>query len=326
LARDGGPTLNYSGSNPRFGDQRQRYDASALPQFHVSTDSLEPDDAAATLERAPVRVRRSPSRPWMKSVPTLASPQSPAALHEERDVHVELDDDDLLLVEAEAPRPLPWASSLDRASERAFVAREPLDIEQFGVPSYRFGPPRLEATPSVAPLSLAPVAMSSPVPFVQPEAPRSSGTFAAIATVFLAVLVGLTVGAVALGPTHVVAAGRRVAHAVRPPVKEVAPPVIAVTPPAVPPKAVEAPPSLPVAALPVAPTPVASLPPPSIDPTMTILTFRKAKDLRVFVDGRQVGRAVEPIKTKCGKHKVKIGARNRPRAMDLPCGEELALD
>ncbi|MBX3197650.1 MAG: hypothetical protein KF894_05865 [Labilithrix sp.] len=64
-----------------------------------------------------------------------------------------------------------------------------------------------------------------------------------------------------------------------------------------------------------------------VAPTMTRVVLPSyAKGHRVFVDGRVVGEGAEPITVACGKHKIQIGSRGRPRARNLPCGGELTLD
>ena len=111
-----------------------------------------------------------------------------------------------------------------------------------------------------------------------------------------------------------------------------APELPAIAPPAVVEPKAAAMPTVSPDALPPAPAvagrAVAAAPPPEeIVPTMTRVVLPSyAKGHRVFVDGRVVGEGAEPITVSCGKRKIQIGSRGRPRARNLPCGGELTLD
>ncbi|MBX3211704.1 MAG: hypothetical protein KF850_06705 [Labilithrix sp.] len=184
----------------------------------------------------------------------------------------------------------------------------------------------------------------------------------ALALFGVALVSGLAIGAVALFPEQLArghsavverlnagpvadeaaAAPAPASEAPPAPVSEVAAAIESATkpapePPAIAPPAVVEPkaaamPTVSPDALPPAPAvagrAVAAAPPPEeIAPTMTRVVLPSyAKGHRVFVDGRVVGEGAEPITVSCGKRKIQIGSRGRPRARNLPCGGELTLD
>ncbi|MDF2697860.1 MAG: hypothetical protein K0S65_6243, partial [Labilithrix sp.] len=101
-------------------------------------------------------------------------------------------------------------------------------------------------------------------------------------------------------------------------------PVAAPSPRATPSPLLSPPPS-PSASIPA--VAVDALPGSKVEPTMTVVTLpRSAKGHRVFFDGRVVASGAEPLKLRCGKHKIQIGSGGKARVADLPCGGELTLD
>jgi hypothetical protein len=75
----------------------------------------------------------------------------------------------------------------------------------------------------------------------------------------------------------------------------------------------------PVAAPPVAaPAPVADVP-----QTGTLSLQRPAAPGKVWLDGQKISAASATVT--CGKHQLKVGARGKAHAIDIPCGGELKI-
>jgi hypothetical protein len=66
---------------------------------------------------------------------------------------------------------------------------------------------------------------------------------------------------------------------------------------------------------------------PNGDPEVGVVdTPGYASGHRLFVDGRVVGGAGQPVRTRCGVHVVKVGSAGRPQVVDIPCGGWVHVD
>ena len=80
----------------------------------------------------------------------------------------------------------------------------------------------------------------------------------------------------------------------------------------------------PIVPAPPAVAPVAAPTPATDAPqTGTLYLQRPAAAGKVWLDGQKIGAASATVT--CGKHQLKVGARGKPRAIDIPCGGELRI-
>jgi hypothetical protein len=63
--------------------------------------------------------------------------------------------------------------------------------------------------------------------------------------------------------------------------------------------------------------------PADVPQTGTLTLQRPAAPGRVWLDGQKISAASATVT--CGKHQLKVGARSKPRAIDIPCGGELKV-
>jgi hypothetical protein len=298
--------------------------ARALPQLQLRSDPVDDsDDAAETLERPAVRVRRSRSRPWMRSV-RLDRPDEPD--------EIEIEPQDIL-IETYVEPPQARRSLVESCSSSIPMARSPNASTPMPLPAAL--PPRLEPSSSLVPVAMSTsVASLSPPPSIDSRHRSRRSAALVVSSLVAALLVGLAVGVVALGPgsfaRHRAAVvepsnGRhhdgRVAEATS---SNAAAPTPSA--PVVPSSSSSSDSPSPAIAVPVPTVSVETLPSSSVEPNMTLVTFRAAKDHRIFVDGRVVGSGSEPINIRCGKHTIRIGTHGKSKVTNLPCGGELTLD
>jgi len=192
---------------------------------------------------------------------------------------------------------------------RVGVIRKPAHLVQSSPPSVPFV--NLQAASS----SIAPVAMSTALGLGSRadrtasvrEQKRPATTLAMVAYAIVGLLATSVVGIVAFVP------GVRGASSSEKGLVAATPP-----PPDPPSSVIVAPPAhVPPASL--------DLRPP-IEPDMTYVTFpASAEGDRVYVDGQVLETGAAPAKIKCGPHTIKIGSAGKPRSVNLPCGDELAL-
>jgi hypothetical protein len=75
-----------------------------------------------------------------------------------------------------------------------------------------------------------------------------------------------------------------------------------------------------------APSPVAAAvaaPPAEVPETGTVDLQRPATAGHVWLDGQKLSAASATVS--CGKHQIKVGARGRAHAIDIPCGGEIRV-
>jgi hypothetical protein len=71
--------------------------------------------------------------------------------------------------------------------------------------------------------------------------------------------------------------------------------------------------------VPVAQPPVSDTPP-AVPDAGVLQTPARARQHRIFLDGREIGEGPGEYVVPCGPHKVRIGSRGEEKGIEVPCG------